>query len=244
MFQRDKYCIPYTRNYLFDRPLLTVQQLPRDNLHSWIRSIEEAIATRQCQEKLHQELSKNVLYRFLSMNKPKPVTGPTKDKNSSIMGAIALRSLNQVSPSFSSKGGSTSRAPSTRTQLSKEPPLWSTCQCHSSPSSHSIWSYTTVRLPITKMRPTKVKGSRDTNKLQGRSNGLKIYFNSTNQMDSLSIIPPALTSEDKANRNPYLNLYGSLLRSLFQQEKRVCKTVQNVVRVLPNPWNHARGKSC
>jgi len=37
-YDKDKYCVPYTRTYLFDRPLLVTQQLLRDNMQCWIHS--------------------------------------------------------------------------------------------------------------------------------------------------------------------------------------------------------------
>jgi hypothetical protein len=57
-FEKDKYCVPYTRTPLFDRPLLVLQQLPRENMQCWIWSAEEAISTQQSREALHGELSR------------------------------------------------------------------------------------------------------------------------------------------------------------------------------------------
>jgi hypothetical protein len=94
-FKTDKYCVPYTRSYLFDCPLLTVQQLSRDNLASWIRSVEEAIAIRQCREKLHQELGKNALYRFLTITKPAQVANTHQGKEIPLSGATTPKTIRQ-----------------------------------------------------------------------------------------------------------------------------------------------------
>jgi len=57
MVQKDKYCVPYTRTHVFDRPLLILQQLLRENMQCWIRSVKEAISTQQNREALHGELA-------------------------------------------------------------------------------------------------------------------------------------------------------------------------------------------
>jgi hypothetical protein len=71
MYNKEKYCIPYTRSYLFDQPLLSLQQMKQSSMSSWIQSVEEADATRQSKERLHLELSRTIMGRFLTRN---PVT--------------------------------------------------------------------------------------------------------------------------------------------------------------------------
>jgi len=69
-----QYCVPYTRTHLFDRPLLVLQQLPRENMQCWIRSAEEAISTQQSREALHGELSRRIMAKFLARQTQSPST--------------------------------------------------------------------------------------------------------------------------------------------------------------------------
>jgi len=69
MYNKDKYCIPYTRAYLFDKPLLILQQMQQSSMASWVKSVEEAVATRQCRGELHNELSRTIMGRFLAMGR-------------------------------------------------------------------------------------------------------------------------------------------------------------------------------
>jgi hypothetical protein len=77
MFQKDKYCVPYTRTHLFDHPLLILQQLPKENMQCWIRSVEEAVSTQQSREALHGELSRYIMARFLGLSEPRSSTTTT-----------------------------------------------------------------------------------------------------------------------------------------------------------------------
>jgi hypothetical protein len=77
LHEQDKYCVPYTRTYLFDKPLLLIQQLPEDNLRCWLNSVEEAIKTHASREALHHELSRNALYKFFNRTPPNPINRET-----------------------------------------------------------------------------------------------------------------------------------------------------------------------
>jgi hypothetical protein len=81
MFQKDKYCVPYTRTHLFARPLLILQQLPKENMQCWIRSVEEAVSTQQSREALHGELSRYIMARFLGLSGPRSSTTTTASVN-------------------------------------------------------------------------------------------------------------------------------------------------------------------
>jgi hypothetical protein len=72
--QRIRELVPYTRTHLFDRPLLVLQQLPRENMQCWIRSAEEAISTQQSREALHGELSRQIMAKFLARQTQSPST--------------------------------------------------------------------------------------------------------------------------------------------------------------------------
>ena len=50
-YDNDPYVIPNTRAYLFDKPLLVMQQLLMDSLKCWILSVQEAIETREFWDK-------------------------------------------------------------------------------------------------------------------------------------------------------------------------------------------------
>jgi len=85
MFQKDKYCVPYTRTHVFDRPLLILQQLLRENMQCWIRSVKQAISTQQNREALHGELAavtrkippiSNWRLKPANPNQPAPIWSP------------------------------------------------------------------------------------------------------------------------------------------------------------------------
>jgi hypothetical protein len=69
MYNKDKYCVQYTRAYLFDKPLLILQQMQQSSMDNWVTYIEEAVATRQCKEDLHNKLSRTIMGRFLAMGR-------------------------------------------------------------------------------------------------------------------------------------------------------------------------------
>jgi hypothetical protein len=69
MHDRERYCVLYTRAHLFDQPMLILQQMKQSSMECWICSVEEAIATRQCREKLHHELCQTIMGKFLVLGK-------------------------------------------------------------------------------------------------------------------------------------------------------------------------------
>ena len=71
-FERDPFMLPQTRRYLFNRPKETILHLPRESLAAWVRSVKEAILTREHRDKLQAEAAKHTLERFLQ---PRSVTG-------------------------------------------------------------------------------------------------------------------------------------------------------------------------
>ena len=71
-FERDPFMLPQTRRYLFNRPKETILHLPRESLAAWVRSVKEAILTREHRNKLQAEAAKHTLERFLQ---PRSVTG-------------------------------------------------------------------------------------------------------------------------------------------------------------------------
>jgi hypothetical protein len=80
MYNKDKYCIPYTRAYLFDKPLLVLQKMQQSSMDSWVKSVKEAVATRQCREELHNELSRMIMGRFLAMGRGIPKSGSNNQR--------------------------------------------------------------------------------------------------------------------------------------------------------------------
>jgi hypothetical protein len=50
LFTKDRHVVPSSRSYLFDKPLLAVQQQTRDNLVGWLASVREALQTCEARE--------------------------------------------------------------------------------------------------------------------------------------------------------------------------------------------------
>ena len=78
--------------------------------------MEEAIAICQCREKLHQELSKNALYRFLTITKPAPVASTHQGKEIPVSGVTTPQTITQppASNTFRTRDGQRAKKPRPR----------------------------------------------------------------------------------------------------------------------------------
>jgi hypothetical protein len=66
-YKNDKYLVPHSCTYLFDRPIQILLQLRQQQLQSWIASVEEAIATRKSREQHHLHSQQSIMHRFLGI---------------------------------------------------------------------------------------------------------------------------------------------------------------------------------
>jgi len=63
-YTKDPHIVPSSRTYLFDRPLPNLQQLSRQQLQSWINSVEEAIQTQAHRGELRAKSQRDIMKRF------------------------------------------------------------------------------------------------------------------------------------------------------------------------------------
>ena len=85
-FEKDRYIVLQSRAFLFEKPLLLVQQLPWDKLAGWIASVREAILTCESRESESLSHSSKILMNFLTHSKPpntqQPVNRPHQNHRS------------------------------------------------------------------------------------------------------------------------------------------------------------------
>jgi len=81
-FQADQHLLPASRQYLFNRPLISIQAMDTDGMSSWIRSVEEGIRTREDREKLHQQNAHQTLHHYF--RRVQPQSKPSAGKTSSL----------------------------------------------------------------------------------------------------------------------------------------------------------------
>ncbi len=53
-FQSDPFMVPQARNFLFNKPLEATLAMDTESVRAWIRSVEEALLTREHREQLMQ----------------------------------------------------------------------------------------------------------------------------------------------------------------------------------------------
>jgi hypothetical protein len=63
-FREDPFMVPHTRSHLFNKPMEATSSMDKDGLACWIKSVEEAILTREHRDKLEAVHLKSTIYHF------------------------------------------------------------------------------------------------------------------------------------------------------------------------------------
>jgi hypothetical protein len=63
-FQKDPFMLPQSRSHLFNKPVQAISSMDRDGMTCWIKSIEEALLTREHRDQLEAVHLKSALFRF------------------------------------------------------------------------------------------------------------------------------------------------------------------------------------
>jgi hypothetical protein len=104
-FEKDRYIVPQSRAFLFEKPLLLAQQLPWDKLAGWIASVREAILTCESRESESLSHSSKILMNFLTRSKPpntqQPVNHPRQNHRSPLKVILNTGSPPSLSTSLS-----------------------------------------------------------------------------------------------------------------------------------------------
>jgi hypothetical protein len=138
-------------------------------MSSWIQSIEEAVATRQSRERLHLELSRTIMGRFLTRN-PDTNHSSTVTTSPSPLIASLRKKVKMHRPKLENKQATTSRPASFKPRQHQLGKASTDTESQTSDSStsilHPIWiaSSTTTdkaartrRKPSLGMQPTKIR---------------------------------------------------------------------------------------
>ncbi len=64
-YTSDPHMLPQSRSHLFTKPREAILAMDKDGISSWIKSVEEAIYTREHRDKLEQAILSKTLARFL-----------------------------------------------------------------------------------------------------------------------------------------------------------------------------------
>lgn len=68
-FQKDPFMLPQSRSHLFNKPIQVISSMDRDGMTCWIKSIEEALLTREHRDRLEAVHLKSTLFRFFQLTR-------------------------------------------------------------------------------------------------------------------------------------------------------------------------------
>jgi hypothetical protein len=68
-FQKDPFILPQSRSHLFNKPIQVISSMDRDGMTCWIKSIEEALLTREHRDRLEAVHLKSTLFRFFQLTR-------------------------------------------------------------------------------------------------------------------------------------------------------------------------------
>jgi hypothetical protein len=63
-FREDLFMVPHTRSHLFNKPMEATSSMDKDGLACWIKSVEEAILTREHRDQLEAVHLRSTLHHF------------------------------------------------------------------------------------------------------------------------------------------------------------------------------------
>jgi len=63
-FREDPFMVPHTRSHLFNKPMEATSSMDKDGLACWIKSVEEAILTREHRDQLEAVHLRSTLHHF------------------------------------------------------------------------------------------------------------------------------------------------------------------------------------